>query len=252
VTNLYASLHDGPPPNLETPQRALAVGAHPDDVEFGAGGTLARWADAGCEVTIIVVTDGSKGSWDPSVDPADLREARRDEARRAAGALGATGVEFLDAVDGELVAGPELKERLAHAIRRHRPDVVLGHDPWQRYQLHPDHRAAGWLTADAVVAAREPLFYPDQLEQGLKPHRPAALLLWSADEPNHWEDIGRTLPAKITALLCHTSQGETTMGDAQQGGPARAAFEREIAQWAARAGAPVSLDAAEAFRRLTP
>ena len=252
MANLHAELRDGPPGELETPRRALAIGAHPDDVEFGAGGTLARWAGNGCEVTIVVITDGSKGSWDPSVDPADLIAARRSEAERAAATLGAAGIEFLDAVDGELTAEPALKEHLALAIRRHRPDVVLGHDPWQRYQLHPDHRAAGWLTTDAVVAAREPFFYRSQLRDGIEPHRPRAVLLWSPDEPNHWEDIGSTLSVKVAALLCHASQGATTMGNAQEGGAAAAEFEQRIIAWARRAGVPASIETAEEFRRMTP
>ncbi len=252
MTNLHAELRDGPPQHLGTPRRALAIGAHPDDAEFGAGGTLARWARGGCRVTIVVLTDGSKGSWDPAADPAALVAARRAEAERAADVLGAAAIEFLDGIDGELQPVPELKERLAYAIRRHRPAVVLGHDPWQRYQIHPDHRSAGWLTTDAVVAAREQSFYRDQLSDGVEPHRPAALLLWSPDEPNHWEDISTTLETKVAALLCHASQGETTMGDAQRGGAAKQAFEERIVEWAARAGSPASLTAAEEFRRLKP
>jgi LmbE family N-acetylglucosaminyl deacetylase len=252
TANLYPDLRREPPPALPAPERALAVGAHPDDVEFGAGGTLASWALQGTEVSIIVVTDGSKGSWDPAEDPAALVAAREAEARAAAGALGAARVIFLNEVDGELEADRRLKADVARWIRRLRPGVVLSHDPWQRYQLHPDHRATGWIVTDAVVAARDPLFFPDQLGDGLAAHRPAALLLWSADEPDHWEDVAAGLGRKVSALLCHDSQGRTTMRDAHRDEAARAAFAADVAAWAARAGAAIGLDAAEAFRRITP
>ena len=139
------------------PASALAIGAHPDDVEFGAGGTLARWAAAGCTVHHLVLTDGSKGTWDLDADTAALVETRQAEQRAAATSLGATGeVRFLGRVDGDLVADVATRIEVARVIRELRPAVVLGHDPWRRYRLHPDHRAAGFLACDAVVAAREP------------------------------------------------------------------------------------------------
>jgi LmbE family N-acetylglucosaminyl deacetylase len=134
-------------------------------------------------------------------------------------------------------------------IRETRPHVVLTHDPWQRYQLHPDHRVTGLAVVDGVVAARDHLFFPDQ---GLGAHRPEALLLWSADEPNHVEEVSGTLADKVAALLCHTSQSATTMGGAASHGEARAEFERRIEARAIAAGARVGLAAAEAFRRVTP
>jgi LmbE family N-acetylglucosaminyl deacetylase len=199
-----------PPVDLAIPARALAVGAHPDDVEFGCGATLARWAEAGCEVSLLVCTDGSKGTWDPSADTARLVATRQREARAAADALGARGrVVFLGRVDGELVNDRATRSDLAQVIRELRPDVVLGHDPWKRYRLHPDHRAAGFLTCDALVAARDPHFFP---EHGLVPHRPAALLLFEADEPDHAEVVEeRHLAARIAALESHRSQYESTM-----------------------------------------
>jgi LmbE family N-acetylglucosaminyl deacetylase len=251
-SNVYPDLRREPPPALPVPGRALAVGAHPDDVEFGAGGTLAAWALRGTEVSLIVVTDGSKGSWDPHEDPAALVAARQAEARAAADALGAARVIFLGEVDGELEPDRRLKGEVARWIRRLRPDVVVTHDPWQRYQLHPDHRATGWIVTDAVVAARDPLFFPEQLGDGLTAHRPGALLLWSADEPDHWEDVAAGLGHKVAALLCHASQGRTTMRDAHRDDAARDAFAADVAGWAARAGAPAGLEAAEAFRRITP
>jgi len=199
-----------PSSDLPVPARALAVGAHPDDIEFGAGATLAKWAEAGCEVSFLVCTDGSKGTWDPTADLAALVATRQDEARAAAGALGATGqVVFLGAVDGELENDRPTRSELARWIRVLRPDVLLGHDPWKRYRLHPDHRAAGFLVCDALVAARDPHFFP---EHGVAHHRPDALLLFEADDPDHTETVEhRHIVTKISALESHRSQYESTM-----------------------------------------
>ncbi len=195
--------------NLATPDRALAIGAHPDDVDFGCGATLAKWAADGCEVSVLVCTDGSKGTWDPNADEAELIERRQVEQRAAAAALGATGeVVFLGHSDGELDSTLVEREQVALWIRRLRPTVVLGHDPWKRYRLHPDHRNAGWLVTDGVVAARDPKFFP---EQGVAHHRPDTILLWEADEPDHVEDVTGWLETKFDALLCHESQFESTM-----------------------------------------
>jgi LmbE family N-acetylglucosaminyl deacetylase len=248
TSDLYGDLRGTPPP-LDTPGRAMAIGAHPDDIEFGAGGTLARWAADGCHVTMLVVTDGSKGTWDPDVSPKELAGRRRTEQAAAAAALGAAEVIHLGHIDGELEVSMALREELCRQIRLARPDVLLTHDPWQRYQLHPDHRATGTAALDGVVAARDPLFFPGQ---GLAPHRPAAALLWSADAPDHAEPIAGTIEAKIEALLCHSSQGTTTMGDAHAGEGQRAAFAARIREWATSSGEAVGHEMAERFKRLTP
>jgi LmbE family N-acetylglucosaminyl deacetylase len=208
---------------LPTPRIALAVGAHPDDIEFGCGAALARWAAGGAELHYVVLTDGSKGTWDAGADLAELVAARVDECRAAAAVvdgadhsrpLPSDRIFFLQRVDGELDNGHGERRALARIIRQVRPTVVLGHDPWRRYRLHPDHRAAGHITVDALVAARDHHFFP---ELGLAPHRPESLLLWEADAPNHVEDARGFEQAKIDALLCHRSQLEPTMGIADDG-----------------------------------
>lgn len=195
--------------DLPTPSCALAIGAHPDDIEFGCGGTLAKWAAAGCEIHHLVCTDGAKGTWDALTDPALLVATRQEEQRAASRALGGKGdVVFLGWPDGELECGLRQRWEVAYWIRRIKPDVVLGHDPWKRYRLHPDHRNAGFLATDGIVAARDPLFFP---EQGEAPHRPERLLLWEADEADHVEDVGGHVDAKLAALLEHRSQFRSTM-----------------------------------------
>jgi LmbE family N-acetylglucosaminyl deacetylase len=238
-----------PTVDLPVPNRALAVGAHPDDVEFGCGGTLAKWATSGCEIRHLVCTDGSKGSWDPDEDVGALVALRRDEQRQASRALGGSGeVVFLDWPDGELEAGVRQRSEVASWIRRLRPDVVLGHDPWKRYRLHPDHRAAGFLLTDAVVAARDPHFFPELVTP---PHRPRALLLWEADEPDHVEDIGAQLETKLAALLCHRTQYRSTMKiDAEDPTEQLERFRARVAERAAEHGRPAGVAHGEAFKAI--
>lgn len=234
--------------DLPVPRAALAVGAHPDDVEFGAGATLAKWAAGGCIVHHLVCTDGSKGTWDPDADTVALAVRRQHEQREAARRLAgesAGEVRFLEYVDGELEATVEARRSIVLAIRQLRPDVVLGHDPWKRYRLHPDHRHAGQLVCDAIVAARDPHFFPD-----LGPHhRPAHLLLWEADEPDHVEDVTDFVDHKLDALDAHVSQFESTMhalDDADLD-----AFHRKVRDRLASLGAPHGLAAAELFARVS-
>ncbi|MDO8363538.1 MAG: PIG-L family deacetylase [Actinomycetota bacterium] len=237
------STHD-----LPTPSSALAIGAHPDDVEFGCGATLAKWASAGCVVHHLVLTDGSKGTWNPDADIAALVIARQSEQRAAAQRLAgphAGEVVFLGHVDGELDSSLAVRGEVARVIRTLRPQVVLGHDPWKRYRLHPDHRHAGLLACEGIVAARDPHFFK---EHGLAPHRPGVLLLWEADEPDHVEDVTGFVDAKLHALEAHESQFESTMKaiDPQQ----MAAFRERVRARLAGLGARHGVGSAEVFKRI--
>jgi LmbE family N-acetylglucosaminyl deacetylase len=246
--------------DLPTPKRALAIGAHPDDVEFGCGGTVAKWADDGCDVFHLVLTDGSKGTWDPNVDEVELVSSRQREQREAArilrhGAGTDDQVVFLGWIDGELDSGLRQRGEVAYWIRRFAPDVVLGHDPWRRYRIHPDHRHAGFLTTDGIVAARDPKFFP---EHGLASHRPSHLLLWEADEPDHVEHIEGMLDRKLHALLAHRSQYETTMHIAAATGDASAPdahpqvseLRDALVDRARDAGRLAGVEAGEAFKHI--
>ena len=233
--------------NLPVPGRALAIGAHPDDIEFGAGATLAKWAAGGCQIFHLVCTDGSKGTWDPATDTTKLVVTRQEEQRAASRALGGTGeVVFLGWTDGELESGLRQRWEVSYWIRKLQPDVVLGHDPWKRYRLHPDHRNAGFLAVDGIVAARDPFFFP---EQGESPHRPSSLLLWEADEADHVEEVGDFVDAKLAALLEHTSQFRSTMriGDAAVADEVDA-FKARMLERLAEHGAIAGVALGESFK----
>ncbi len=233
--------------NLVTPQVVLAIGAHPDDVEFGIGGTLAKWSAQGSVVHYLVCTDGSKGTWNPDADIEALVRTRQKEQADAALALGAMGsVSFLEYVDGELEHSREVIDRIALLIRTLQPNVVATHDPWKRYRLHPDHRNTGMNVCDAIVAARDPHFLKHHMRDfGVTHHRPDALLLWEADEPNHYEDVSDWVDTKLVALEKHVSQFESTMKAIDEDG--MDAFRNRMRQRLADLGAPFSVGAAEIF-----
>jgi len=240
-----------PTVDLSVPTRALAVGAHPDDIEFGCAGTLAKWARAGADVQLLVLTDGSKGTWDPDAEPRSLVATRHREQRDAADALGVHEVHFLDLVDGELTGGRAEMGPVCEVLRRVRADVVLGHDPWKRYRLHPDHRHAGNLLIDGVVAARDPHFFP---RLGT-PHRPDRMLLFEADVLDHVERIDATFDAKAASLLAHRSQWRSTMAieeGSDEEEVQHEAFVQRLREEAEQAGALVGGGLAEGFKLIEP
>jgi LmbE family N-acetylglucosaminyl deacetylase len=233
--------------DLPIPRRALAIGAHADDVEFGCGATLAKWAAAGTHVTICVCTDGSKGTWDGDADLAALIAKREDEQRDAAAILGAVDVVFLRYVDGELDSGLAPRGAVCRVIRQTRPDVVLGHDPWQSYRIHPDHYHAGLLVTSGIVAARDPLFFP---EQGVAPHRPETLLCFEPGKVDHVENVAGYVDRKIDALLAHRSQWRSTMAIDERPDDERAVFAAKLRAEARADGLRAGLRAAESFARI--
>ena len=193
----------------EDSKKGMVIFAHPDDAEGNCGGTTAAWAREGKVIHYLVLTNGDKGSWDLSLTSEKLAEIRKREQEAAAKVLGASGVTFLGVPDGFLEVSPPLRKEITRLIRLHQPAFVLAHDPWKLYQVHPDHRAAGFLAVDAVVAARDHLFYPDQLAQGLRPCRVKDVYLFGAEHPDFWVDISETVEVKLQAVRCHESQGLT-------------------------------------------
>jgi LmbE family N-acetylglucosaminyl deacetylase len=193
-------------------RRALVVAAHPDDADFGAGGTACLLAQAGWEVRYLVVTDGSKGSDDLTMDGPQLVALRAEEQRVAAAHLGVLDVRFLGFTDGELVYSRELLGAVVREIRDFQPYAVYTHDPepviiQDAFVNHGDHRLSGLATVDAVYpAARDRLNFPEQIAAGLQPHKVRELYLWGANTPNFSVDVTGVLEAKIEALLLHATQ----------------------------------------------
>lgn len=193
-------------------RRAMVIAAHPDDADFGAGGTAALLARAGWEVRYLVVTDGSKGSDDPAFTPETLVATRAEEQRVAAAHLGVLDVRFLGYTDGELVSSRELLGRVTREIREFQPFAVYTHDPepviiQDSFVNHNDHRVTGLATVDAVYpTARDRLNFPEHLTEGLTTHKVRELYLWGANQPTFTVDITPVLDAKIEALLLHKSQ----------------------------------------------
>jgi LmbE family N-acetylglucosaminyl deacetylase len=185
----------------------MLVVAHPDDSEFSSAGTIARLKDAGKRVVLIQVTSGDKGASDPATDPAALAQMREDEELEAARRLGMDEVVFMRCEDGALMPDLDLREKIVRMIRTHKPDVIMTHDPFRPYALHPDHRAVGLATTDAVYpTARDPLYFPEHLKDGLEPHKTAEIWYFGPEHPDKVVDITGTFDRKMDALRAHQSQ----------------------------------------------
>ncbi len=234
-------------PDAETPASALAVYAHPDDPEISAGGTLARWADAGAQVWVLITTRGDKGTTDPDADSDALARLRVEETANAGEVLGFSDHIHLDYGDGELPDDLDLRAAIVRQVRELRPEVVLCPDPTavffgDAYFNHRDHRVTGWATLDAVApAAGNPHYFRDQILAGLATHHVRAIYLSGTLEPNCWVDISDALERKIDALFCHASQ-LTETGDW---------FREFLRERAEEAGRTAGVRYAEAFRRLS-
>jgi LmbE family N-acetylglucosaminyl deacetylase len=188
-------------------QSILFVQAHPDDAEHLCGGTVARLAEEGKDLHYLLVTRGDKGSDDPEMTPERLAVIREQEQRLAAEVLGVQTVTFLDGYyDGEVEPSLQLRRDIAYIVRQWKPDAVFTFDPWRRDEAHPDHRAVGMCTVDALACARGAMYYREQLRDGITPHNARHLYYFSTDRPNHWVDISRVTDKKIAALRCHHSQ----------------------------------------------
>lgn len=221
--------------------KVMVVSPHPDDAEIGAGGTIASWVKQGREVILVVCTNGNKGSSDPNMTSEVLPRIRRKEQMEAAKILGISEVIFLDYPDGYLEDTPEFRGELVRQIRKHRPDVVMTTDPYRKYLWHRDHRITGIVTLDAIYPyARDRLCYPEQIAEGLEPHRVKEVYLWGSEEPDTYIDISETFDTKMAALSCHVSQV----------GPYMEAFGQRIKARAEEMGQGEGVPLAEAFRRI--
>jgi len=192
-------------------ERILVVTAHPDDVDFGAAGSVAVWTTGGVEVAYCIVTDGDAGGSDLTVSRADMAAIRREEQLEAAKAVGVSAVSYLGFPDGRLVADLELRRAISRAIRQFRPDRVVAQSPernWSRiYASHPDHLAAGEATICAVYPdARNPFAFPDLLEEGLEPHTVPEIWIMATDRADRVVDTTECFDLKLAALCSHRSQ----------------------------------------------
>ena len=195
-----------------TRYRALVVTAHPDDLEFGCGGTIAAWADEGADVTICIVTDGATGTQDRTLMGAPLAKIREQESRRAAKVLGATTVEWLGKPDGYVEYSLDLRRDIARAFRRHRPHRYVVMDPTptieDRFVNHPDHRAVALASLDVTLTAgTTPGHFPELLDEGLEPWRGRRSTARAVPATGpRVADVTATIDRKIEALTCHASQ----------------------------------------------
>lgn len=186
---------------------ALVITAHPDDAEFGAAGTVARWIREGQTVVYVVCTNGEKGTSDRKLSPERLAEVREKEQLAAAEVLGVREVVFLHYPDQGLEDTADFRKDIVRVIRKYRPGVVITSDPYRRYLWHRDHRIIGQVVLDAVFPfARDHLAYPTLLEEGLEPHKVKEILFWAAEDINYRVDITETFDLKLAALRCHESQ----------------------------------------------
>jgi len=192
-------------------ERILVVAAHPDDVDFGAAGSVAVWTGRGIQVAYCIVTDGDAGGSDRAIARPDMAVLRREEQRAAAAEVGVTEVKFLGYPDGRLVPGMELRRDLSREIRRFRPRRVVCPSPERNWEVinasHPDHLAAGEATVCAVYPdARNPFSHPELLQEGLEPHTVTQLWLSAHPRRNRIVDVTDTFQQKLAALRCHRSQ----------------------------------------------
>jgi LmbE family N-acetylglucosaminyl deacetylase len=195
---------------LPSRARVLAICAHPDDIESWCGGTLALLVERECEVRLAVCTAGEKGSDDRRLTEAAIAETRIQEQRAAAARLGITAVRFLDGRDGELEDNANFRAQIVRLLREFQPSVVFTHDPehpYPPYITHRDHRVVGRAVLDGVYpAARDHLYFPEQLAEGLPTHAVSQVWLFASLIATTAVDISSTLERKIVARLDHRSQ----------------------------------------------
>lgn len=228
------------------PESAMAIVAHPDDIEFSCAGTMARWAKAGARISYILCTSGDVGIATPGMTRAQAAAIRETESREAARLAGATEIIFLGEPDGMLQPTLELRKKLVREIRRFRPEVIVTGDPTvvfagADYINHPDHRAAAQAALDATFpAAGQPNLFEELAEEGLIAHKPRKVYVnvWG-NEADLFVNIEDTIAIKVDALRAHKSQ----MGEWDP--------EKQIREWAAETAKGKEMAYAEAYRVVT-
>ena len=224
-------------------EQVLVITAHPDDSEFGAGGTVAKLVREGKQVIYCVVTNGNKGSADRGMAPEQLVKIREEEQRSAARVLGVETVDFLGFPDCELEDTRESRMAVTAAIRRHRPDLLIIQNPHRTKNLggsHRDHRIAAGIALDCVYPlARDHMSFPELIAQGLEPHKVKEVHMMWWDQPEVTVDISETMDLKLKALACHVSQIKDMAG-----------VEKRVRERGAELGKPKGYAYAETFDRI--
>ncbi len=201
-----------PPIDDSQIERILFVTAHPDDLDFGAAGTIAQWTDKGISVSYCVSTNGDQGGVDPSVSRSEMPRIRQQEQRDAGAVVGVSDIHFLNYVDGHLQPTIELRKDIVRVIRKVRPQRMVIQNPernWERiFSSHPDHMAAGEAAMQAVYPdAGNPFAFEDLLKsEGLEPWTVQEVWVMSPNEVNHYVDITSTIDRKLAAIKSHVSQ----------------------------------------------
>lgn len=207
--------NQGPLPELgsDGPKTLMAIMAHPDDIDFGSAGSIARWCAEGWTVYYVLATSGDKGTHG-EYTPQELAALREEEQREACRVLGVKDVFFLGYPDGFLPASTELRGEVVRLLRIYKPDVVLTWDGFRSGFNHSDHRNIGIAVRDAMYpAVRDHLYYPEHAEEGLGAVRVNELLLTGSEEPDYFVDISAFIEKKVDAMLCHASQISTRNRD---------------------------------------
>ena len=192
-------------------KRVLVVMAHPDDCDFGAGGTIAQWTAQGIHVSYCIITNGDQGGEESGIPLEEMAAVRQQEQRNAGKALGVSDITYLNYRDGWLASSMELRKDIVKAIRFAKPDRMVVQSPQRNYERvfasHPDHLAAGETAVQAVYPdARNPFAFTDLKEAGFEPWRVREVWMTGSPQPNHFVDITETFSKKIAALHAHVSQ----------------------------------------------
>jgi len=256
------------PPNTKS---VLVIVAHADDMEFMAGGTIARMADMGYGIREVIATNNERGTLEPDWSPQFTADARREEARRGARVLGVDpDIEFLGYEDGRVSEAPlnELREKCMRAIRRHKPDILFTWDPFANYENHQDHRGVAWAAMEAASFSQFPLYHPEHRDEGLQPHYVGEAYFFAKvpQDANKAVDISGHIDRKIDALCQHVCQMEMTVAGLKEDLAASGldvpvlrdadpkdfhpVIEAQMKTWAASVGRRYGMPYAEEFRRV--